>query len=201
MQSLQAARSLLLITAITVATMSNAHGAKLGAPLLIAALQQGGYVLYLRHAKTSRSSADQLPIDFNSCDRQRNLSNAGRLQAKTIAATFRKFRVSFSVAVSSPYCRCLETAKLIVGDTVHAEAGLAHAIAQSREVRAAGRRRLQSLLSQRVQTGNRLIVGHTSNLQEAAGIWPEEEGEAWVFRPLGDGGYESLGRLRAYALK
>jgi hypothetical protein len=42
---------------------------------------------------------------------------------------------------------------------------------------------------------NAVIVSHTANLREAAGIWPKPEGVAYVFRPLPRGGFEAVARI------
>jgi len=42
---------------------------------------------------------------------------------------------------------------------------------------------------------NTVIVGHTSNLKEAAGIWPKKEGGAVVFHPDGNGGFAFVGTI------
>ena len=39
---------------------------------------------------------------------------------------------------------------------------------------------------------NSVIVSHSANLKEAAGIWPKREGIAYVFRPLGNERFEAL---------
>jgi phosphohistidine phosphatase SixA len=189
---------LLLTVAMSVGLVGEVRGTQLGTEQLISTLQKGGFVLYLRHAKTKRTAPDQHPVNFKSCAGQRNLSDEGRAQAKTIAATFRKLDIKFTSVISSPYCRCIDTATSIAGNVVKVDPRLAYAVAQSSEDRAVGRRRLRNLLGQPVEAGNRLIVGHTSNLHEASGIWPEEEGDAWVFQPLGGDNFKVLGQLRAH---
>jgi hypothetical protein len=47
-------------------------------------LQQGGYVIFLRHAKTDWSQKDIEPFNFNTCSGQRNLSEEGHAQAAKI---------------------------------------------------------------------------------------------------------------------
>lgn len=188
---------LLLSTVMTVGLVADAHSNQLSDEQLISALQKGGHILYLRHAKTERSKPDQHPVDFATCATQRNLSVEGRAQAKNIGATFRSLNINFASVISRPYCRCIDTATLIADEVGKVDPDLAFAIAQGPEVREAGRLHLRNLLGQPVEAGNRLIVGHTSNLHEATGIWPEEEGEAWVFQPLGGDNFKVLGKLHA----
>jgi hypothetical protein len=40
-----------------------------------------------------------------------------------------------------------------------------------------------------------VIISHTANLKEAAGIWPKPEGVAIVFRPRRDGSFEPIARV------
>ena len=187
---------LLLSAAMTVGLVTDAYSNQLSKEQLISALQKGGHILYLRHAKTERSKADQHPVDFATCATQRNLSVEGRAQAKNIGATFRSLSISNASVISSPYRRCIDTATLVADEVGKVDSALAFAIAQG-EVREVGCLRLRNLLGQPVEADNRLIVGHTSNLHEATGIWLEEEGEAWVFRPLGGDNFKILGKLRA----
>jgi hypothetical protein len=42
---------------------------------------------------------------------------------------------------------------------------------------------------------NNVIIGHTSNLQEAANIWPKKEGGAAVFRADGHGAFALVGSI------
>ena len=187
---------LLLSTVMTVGLVADVHSKQLSDEQLISALQKGGHILYLRHAKTERSKPDQHPVDFATCATQRNLSVEGRAQAKNIGTTLRSLNINFASVISSPYCRCIDTATLVADEVGKVDPDLAFAIAQGPEVREAGRLHLRRLLGQPVEAGNRLIVGHTSNLHEATGIWPEEEGEAWVFQPLGGDNFKVLGKLR-----
>ena len=40
-----------------------------------------------------------------------------------------------------------------------------------------------------------MIISHTANLKEAAGIWPKPEGVAIIFRPRADGGFDPIARV------
>ena len=52
---------------------------------LIAALRQGGYVIYFRHAATDMTQTDS---DLSRCETQRNLNAQGRADARVIGAAF-----------------------------------------------------------------------------------------------------------------
>ena len=120
---------LLLSVAVTVGFVADAHSNQLTKEQLISALQNGGHILYLRHAKTERSKPDQHPVNFATCDTQRNLSFEGRAQAKNIGATFRRLNINFGSVISSPYCRCIDTATLVADEVGKVDPDLAFAIA------------------------------------------------------------------------
>jgi hypothetical protein len=77
---------------------------ELTGPDLVRALQQGGYVLYLRHATTSRDQPDADRIDLDRCETQRNLSDEGRRLARTIGETFTTLRIPVGRVLTSPFC-------------------------------------------------------------------------------------------------
>ena len=53
---------------------------------LVAALRRGGYVLYLRHTSTDFSQNDRAMTGYADCATQRNLTDAGRAEAREIGA-------------------------------------------------------------------------------------------------------------------
>lgn len=82
---------------------------------LAKALQGGGFTLYFRHTRTDFSRNDRDMKGFDDCASQRNLSDAGRGDARAIAEAMRKLRLVFSEVLASPYCRTMETAQLMTG--------------------------------------------------------------------------------------
>src|SRR3954464_2544153 len=83
---------------------------------LVSALRQGGFVLYLRHASTGFGQNDEGMTDFANCASQRNLTDAGRAEARAIGAALRELRIPVGPVVASPFCRTMETARLVFGD-------------------------------------------------------------------------------------
>ncbi|MEX2210535.1 MAG: hypothetical protein WD689_02045 [Gaiellaceae bacterium] len=69
-----------------------ATGEPLGPVQLVEALQEGGLVVYLRHAATDRSQEDTQTSGLTNCDGQRNLTAAGRVQARLIGEPFARSR-------------------------------------------------------------------------------------------------------------
>ncbi|WP_165874212.1 histidine phosphatase family protein [Rubrobacter taiwanensis] len=161
------------------------------------ALREGGYVIYVRHAKTDLSQSDADTQNLEDCETQRNLTEEGREQAREIEAAFRAWEVPVGRVISSPYCRTRDTAR-IAFDTFETDPRLANLSDD------AGRGEqiayLRDLLSKPPPEGtNTVIVGHESNLREATGV-SFGEGGAAVFEPR-DGGFGHRANLPAGSWK
>lgn len=162
---------------------------------LVEQLREGGYVVYFRHAATDHSVGDQHPLNFADCSTQRNLTEKGRQQARAIGAAFRRLNLPVGLVVSSPYCRCRETAELAFGET-----SISNNLYFAMGTPASERRRLGEYLLSRLATPpqpgtNTVIVSHTANLKEAVNIWPEKEGGAYLFQPADDGTVRYVGTV------
>ena len=148
---------------------------------LISGLQQGGYLIYMRHAHTDHSQKDTNRDNLAECSTQRNLSAQGREEAARIFAAVKKLGISFSVIYSSPYCRARDTAKLMANNIIMDEK-LQFSIAKdSEEAKKLGQYLYRMMLINDPGDANVLIVGHTSNLRDGLGIWPKPEGVMVVF--------------------
>lgn len=162
---------------------------------LIKELQSGGLVMYMRHATTDRSQVDQDRNDLTNCATQRNLSAAGRDQARAVGVAIRALKIPIGSVITSPYCRCQETARLAFG-TLEVSDDLRFGLGNDKQQTA----HLSQALKQRLSTApaegaNTILVSHTANLKEAAGIWPEPEGAAYVFKPLPDDNFKYVGKI------
>jgi len=154
-------------------------------PSLVRALQNGGYVIYFRHTATDQSKPDSDRLDLKNCATQRNLSEKGREQARLIGKAFSALGIKVSSVLSSPFCRCIDTAKIAFGKATVVQ-GLEFAMAKNEaETKKLGAV-LRKYLAARPERGtNTVIVAHSANLKEAVGIWPQPEGAAYVFEPQG----------------
>ena len=162
---------------------------------LVAALQQGNNVIYLRHSATDSSTIDKNRTDLTQWTQQRNLSNQGREQARIIGRVIKALNIPIADVVSSPYCRCIETAQLAVGRT-RTSADLAFAFAVPKpQAKRYGAALLKMLQKQPAAGQNNLVVAHSSNLKEANGMWPKPEGVTMIFRPSADGSIALIGRV------
>jgi broad specificity phosphatase PhoE len=101
-------RHLLLgLAALTVAPATQAQDAAWQA------LAAGGVALLLRHALTDPGVGDPPGFRLDDCSTQRNLSPQGREQASRIGRTLRTRGITFDEVLTSRWCRCLDTARLV----------------------------------------------------------------------------------------
>lgn len=75
-------------------------------------LREGGCVVLMRHAQTDPGVGDPPNFKLGDCSTQRNLSEAGREQARRVGAAFLSERVKLDQVRSSAWCRCVDTAML-----------------------------------------------------------------------------------------
>ena len=96
---------LLLATASVVAAADDA---------VWAALRTSGAVVVLRHSYAP-GAFDPPDARLDDCSTQRNLDDNGRAQARRIGEAFRRQGIAVGAVLSSPRCRCLDTARLAFG--------------------------------------------------------------------------------------
>jgi phosphohistidine phosphatase SixA len=170
-------------SALATATVTPVAGEELTGPALLAALRQGGFVLYFRHARTDFSQDDTDLSDLSNCTTQRNLSSEGQDQARLIGEAIAALGIPIGEVLSSELCRTRETAELAFGRTTPmpdlTSFGTAGSEAEEQE-RASALRRL--LATPPPHGTNTVLVGHLFNIQAAAGIGLAE-GEAAIFSP------------------
>ncbi len=151
---------------------------------LLAALREGGYAIFFRHADTDWSQKDTRGMNFEDCAAQRNLSDKGREHARAIGEAIRALGIPIGPVLASPLCRTVETARLAFGSVEKSAAVVERgpAAAGTAERYAA----LRALLSTPVAPGrNTVIVGHAYGYYSLVGGQYLEEGEADVVRPRG----------------
>ena len=154
---------------------------ELSTPQLIKALQAGGHVIYMRHAITSHLQKDRDRENFNDCSLQRNLSNEGKDQAVRIGDLIKRLGIPIGEVISSPYCRCKETAKLVFGE-YKVDQNLGFSISKDKlESQRLGKYLYDLMMNISSNQKNQVLVGHTSNLKDGLGVWPKPEGVVAIF--------------------
>lgn len=165
---------------------------------LVEMMQQGGYVIYLRHAATDHKQKDIDRKNLENCGTQRNLSELGKQQAMVIGASFKVKNISVSKVLSSPWCRAKDTAYLGFG-RAEITSDLGFSISKSTEDTQRLSKALNRMLVEQPASGtNTVIVSHTSNLKEATGVWPKPEAVMVLFKPDQEetSGYKYLGMIK-----
>lgn len=156
-------------------------------------LQGGGQVVVLRHATTVPGVGDPANFKLGDCSTQRNLSDAGREEARRLGQAFRQRGIGIGLVLSSAWCRCIDTAQLAFGKA-EIWAG-----ANSFFDNAAERADRTAALRQRVTlhrgAENLVIVTHQVNITALTGVYPAM-GEMVVLTPDAAGGFSIAGRLK-----
>ena len=134
------------------------------------ALASKGHVALLRHA-IAPGTGDPPGITVGDCGTQRNLSPEGRTQAKRIGARFRENGIETAHLVSSQWCRCLETAKLLGLGSVE-ELPLLNSFYQRAERRNQQTEGLKEWLAGQEFDRPLVLVTHQVNISALTGVYP-----------------------------
>lgn len=167
---------------------------------LVAALQKGGYNLYFRHEATDWFQTDtiQREGDWLSCDssRIRQLSDSGRKNATATGDAIRSLGIPVAKIYASPYCRTVQTAKLMnLGQVEPTTDVMNLRVSEYFGGTLAIVANARSLLAKLPAPGtNTVIVSHGNVARKAIEQSPAE-GEALVLRPDGTGSFHFIGRL------
>ena len=167
-------RPLLLLLVLSVAAIAPAGTAEEEAAW--AALRRGAIAL-VRHADAP-GTGDPPGWRLDDCATQRNLSAAGRADAQALGSALRAQRVPIAHVLSSPWCRCLDTARLMDVGPVQTEPAFSNAFVLSDrrdELTAGGR----AVLRRWRGPGTLVDVTHGSNIMALTGRNPAS-GEAVV---------------------
>lgn len=189
-----------------LAATALADDAKLDA--LLPSLQQGGYVIVLRHGATDPQHEDVYPLNYEDMTRQRQLSEQGKEVARQTGYALYSLGIPIGKVFTSRLNRAVETGRLIAGkDVIWKEElndsgmGSASAMAGSSVT---GNPRYATALRQLVAARpevhtNTLIVTHKTNIGNAFGkMWADvKEGESLLFKPDGSGGPTPVARVQA----
>ena len=194
--STQRLRDVVFCISVFCFAVTGVESADLQSPeTLVETIHQGGYVLYMRHAASNRSQIDADTVNLDDCSRQRNLSAEGRAQAQAIGEAIRALDIPIGSVTASPYCRCIDTARLAFGHADNSD-DLRFTISADKQETQRLADALKVLLSTVPADGtNSVLVAHTGNLREAADVWPKPEGVIHVFRPMGEQGFEHFGSI------
>ncbi|MEL6226231.1 MAG: histidine phosphatase family protein [Pseudomonadota bacterium] len=157
------------------------------------ALARGEAVAIVRHAKAPhargrRRSRGPKLVNLMDCGSQRNLSAAGRAQARRIGAALRRRGVANAQVISSYYCRTMETARLLGFGWVSWDYDLNALSRPTARQQTAG---LRALVRGAPRGRPRILVTHKTNIRALTGVTPKS-GETLIVSRTG----KVIGRLR-----
>lgn len=178
---------LLAAFACSVTTLAQADEA------LWQGLQRGGHVILIRHATTVHGTGDPPGYRLEDCASQRNLSDAGRAEAKRLGQVLRERKVPIGEVRTSLWCRCLDTAQLAFGKA-QAWAPLNSFFDRPNMSGPATAAVRQHLANLKPGPDNLVLVTHQVNISALTGVYPAM-GEMVVLKLDGSREPKLVGRL------
>ena len=182
----------LFIAFVLAAALSSAARAN---DALWALLEKGGQVVLIRHGLTTPGVGDPAGFKPGDCITQRNLVDEGRREAERLGAALRAHKVPVARVLSSPWCRCLETARIAFGIDPAVDDALSNLFDNSpnrdRQVAA-----FRKLVASAPKQGNLFLVTHGSTTAAFTGI-NQGTAEMVIVTPEGGDRYRVAGRLVA----
>jgi phosphohistidine phosphatase SixA len=194
--------SILRCMALATAAIGSASAARAeqlsGAPLAMA-LQQGGYVLLMRHARSPEARPDKAAADPENTNLERQLDQTGRETAGAMGEAFKKLRIPLGDVLSSPTFRARETVRFASFGRAQTFPELGDGGQSMQRITEAPAEWLRKKVDEPPRAGtDTVIVTHMPNIVAAFGQAASgaTDGETFVFRPDGKGGAELVARVK-----
>jgi phosphohistidine phosphatase SixA len=131
-------------------------------------------VLLIHHA-TADQGADAADLRFGDCDTQRNLSDAGRLEAQRMGARLSEYGFLVSKVLVSPFCRTMQTATLMKLQPIEMSAAFQNIRGDGRDAATAARLdAARKILDSWRGPGVLVVVTHSSILKALTGLDPND---------------------------
>ena len=173
---------------------------------LLNELQAGGHVIYFRHGEKSKDPniPSRLPEEFDSCLFPNVLlTEVGVTSMQFLGQQFKQLNIPVGRVVSSPVCRCIESAWYSFKDVTvdsslngvyERDSNGKFIINESvTEAYAVNLRRI--LTDSPNQGSNTVLFAHSSNILALTGL-KLNQGEAAVFKPDGQGHFVLISRVK-----
>jgi phosphohistidine phosphatase SixA len=157
------------------------------------ALREGGNVALMRHTDAPGPPGDPPGFRIDDCKTQRNLSAQGKADAKAVGDRLKAQRVPIGKVLSSPWCRCVDTANLMRVGAMQIEPTFSNVVVLNdrvAELIEGGR----AVINAWKGPGTLLVVTHGANIAALTGGPNPASGEIVVVSTTG-GTMRELGRL------
>jgi phosphohistidine phosphatase SixA len=186
------------IAAVMILMTGTARAQPLHGQALVKALQQGGYVIVMRHTSSPREAPGKQTANPDNVKLERQLDETGRTTATAMGKAIRELKIPIGDVFTSPTYRALETVRYarLGNPQPYAELGdKGQSMQSGTEAQAVW---LRKKVTQFPKGANTILVTHLPNLrdafpQQADGV---EDGEALVFGPDRKGGAIIVGRIK-----
>ena len=143
------------------------------------ALATGGRVALIRHGNAPPGFGGDPPgFQLDDCTTQRNLDDKGRAQSRALGEALRTQGVRVDRIISSPVCRCVDTATLMAVGHVDSS----WALLPDRDAARPRLREVKALISSWRGPGTLVLVTHGFTIEALIGFLPEQA-EIIVLRP------------------
>jgi len=150
-------------------------------------------VVLMRH--TEPAGGNPLTWDESgNCKGESMLTVEGKAHARKIGEAFAKHGIKPSV-ISSPMCRCRDTARIAFGDALVTDAALREIATADRERTSAFERKAQSLIASHRGSSPVVFVSHRPNI-DLLSLELIDEGELLVARANENGELTMLGKIQ-----
>jgi len=176
----------------------SAHAQTLSGGALAKALQQGGYVIVMRHASSPREAPNKPEANPDNPKAERQLDAEGRATATAMGTALRQLRIPIGEVLTSPTYRALETVRYaqLGAPQTYVELGdNGQSMQGGTPAQAAW---LKNRVTQFPTRSNTIIITHLPNLtaafaQQAEGV---ADGEALIFGSAGRSGATLVARVK-----
>ncbi|PWG62599.1 histidine phosphatase family protein [Spiribacter halobius] len=156
------------------------------------AIAEGGHAIVFRHA-IAPGTGDPPDFTLGDCSTQRNLSAAGREQARAMGERLRANGLDDLPVYTSRWCRCRDTARLLGLGEPQALPSL-DSFFRNRERGPEQTRRTRAFLAERHDWTSAVLVTHQVNVTALTGVYPAS-GEGVVVRIGAGGDLEVVARV------
>jgi phosphohistidine phosphatase SixA len=164
----------------------------------VRALQQGGKVIVMRHAKSPHASPTKDAAAPGNIKLERQLDETGRNTAAAMGDAIRRLNIPIAGVFSSPTYRALETVRRAKFPKPRVCAELGNAGHGMREASGDESQWLKRKVMQWPKRGNAVFMTHSPNIKAAFPQFSEGmgSGEALVLEKDGHGGINLLKRIK-----
>ncbi len=163
-------------------------------PAFWSKLQQGGYVILMRHGPVDSMTHSTNPnADFDNCVGQSNLSPQGQQEAALTGRAFKKRHIPIGEVLAGPYCRTQDTARIAFGkvqvwDALDLQTALPEDEAAKRAEAVSAR------IGQYKGRKNLVLVTHKPNI-DALTLELVDPGTILILQPGGGSDFSVVGRI------